>query len=273
MKSVLNNNSYPKRIHDLVNLYQNKQLNLSPGFQRSSVWSINDRKKLIESILRNYPLPAIFLYRREEKGTLIYDVIDGKQRIESILMFMGIIRGNRYAVKTQFENNPEFIEIDWRYLEKNNKQSLLNGYNIYTIEVDGDFSDIIDLFVRINSTGKALTSAEKQKAKYYDSPFLKIASGIANKYKPYFTKTQILSAGQISRMKHIELICEIMISIGQDGVINKKAALDKIMAKGFTQLQIKKLRIQCTHTLNTIGKLFPKLKETRFKGLSMGGLN
>src|SRR5450830_47808 len=55
-------------------------------FQRQSAWKERDRAKLIESILRNYPLPAIFLYRREEDGKLVYDVIDGKQRLESILM-------------------------------------------------------------------------------------------------------------------------------------------------------------------------------------------
>ncbi len=268
MKTQLIHTSYPKRIHDITNLYHQGQLNLNPGFQRNSVWTINDRKKLIESIFRNYPIPAIFLYRREDKGKLIYDVIDGKQRIESILMFMGVIRGKRFSIKSQLENSHETIEIDWRYLERNNKQSILNGYNVYTIEVDGTFSEIIDLFVRINSTGKALTPAEKQKAKYYNSPFLKSAASIANKYKTYFVQNGILSLGQISRMKHVELICEIMLSIGQEAVLNKKAALDKIMEKGLTSIQINKLKTKSIHVLNTIGKMFPHLKETRFKGLS-----
>jgi uncharacterized protein with ParB-like and HNH nuclease domain len=82
---------------DIVNLYEDGLLNLEPGFQRQSVWSERDRAKLIESILRNYPLPAIFLYRREHEGQIIYDVIDGKQRIESILMFMGEMRGLYWA--------------------------------------------------------------------------------------------------------------------------------------------------------------------------------
>lgn len=70
---------------DLLNLYRGDNLNLNPGFQRQSVWSERDRAKLIESILRNYPLPAIFLYKRQQDGHVIYDVIDGKQRLESIL--------------------------------------------------------------------------------------------------------------------------------------------------------------------------------------------
>ena len=55
----------PRTIHDMVNLYEDKCLNLAPGFQRDSVWTEHDRAFLIDSIVRKYPLPAIFLYRRE----------------------------------------------------------------------------------------------------------------------------------------------------------------------------------------------------------------
>ncbi|MFY9310775.1 MAG: DUF262 domain-containing protein [Bacteroidia bacterium] len=268
MKKELSHNSYPKPIHDLVHLYTNRQLNLNPGFQRSSVWSNKDRSKLIESILRNYPLPAIFLYHREENGRIIYDVIDGKQRLETILMFMGVLRGNRFTVKTQLEDNSDITEFDWNYLKRKSKQAIIEGYKLYTIEVDGDLSNIIDVFVRINSTGKALTSAEKQHAKYYHSPFLKTAANVANKYKDYLSKTGVLSAGQISRMKHVELICEIMLSIGNDDVMNKKAALDKVMSKGLTSIQINKLKTKTIKTLNRIKTMFPRLQETRFKQLS-----
>lgn len=268
MKEELTHNSYPKPIHDLVNLYNNKQLNLNPGFQRKSVWNTKDRVTLIDSIFKNYPLPAIFLYKREDNGNLIYDVIDGKQRLESIFMFMGILRGNRYCVKTQLTGNSETIEVDWNYLTRHNKQTLVNGYKLYTIEVDGGLSDIIDVFVRINSTGKALTRAEKQHARYYNSTFLKVAASIAHKCENYFKKTGVLSSGQISRMKHVELICEIMLSIGQNDVINKKTAVDKIMEKGITHTQIGKLKVKTIKTLNRVRLMFPKISETRFNQIS-----
>lgn len=50
-----------KSILDLRNLYERNHLNLEPGFQRDSVWKPRDRAFLIDTILRNYPLPAIFL--------------------------------------------------------------------------------------------------------------------------------------------------------------------------------------------------------------------
>lgn len=78
MRKGLNHNSQTTSVNDLLHRYTNRQLNLTPGFQRNSVWTPKDRAKLIESIIRNYPIPAIFLYRREEKGKIIYDIIDGK---------------------------------------------------------------------------------------------------------------------------------------------------------------------------------------------------
>ncbi len=269
MKKELNHYIYQVSIQDLVNRYNNSQLNLEPDFQRDSVWTAKDRKKLIESLIKNYPLPAIFLYKREEKGKIIYDVIDGKQRLETVFFFMGVIRGKRFSLKAELDDNPEeTIEIDWNYLNKKGLKTLITDYKVYTIEVDGTLSDIIELFVRINSTGKALTTAEKQHAKYFKSRFLKTASYIAQRNEDYFISNGILSFGQISRMKHIELICEIMISIGQKDVINKKSAIDRIMDKGLKSSQLSKLKIKTIKALNRVGTMFPNLFETRFIQLS-----
>src|SRR5258708_39987925 len=106
-----------KSILDLQNLYEHGNLNLHPGFQRQSVWNERDRAKLIESILRNYPLPAIFLYKREEEGNLVFDVIDGKQRLESILMFTGAMRG-RFWTRTQLPGSDSVDWVDWRVLKR-----------------------------------------------------------------------------------------------------------------------------------------------------------
>jgi hypothetical protein len=252
-----------KTIKDIENLYEDDLLNLEPGFQRQSVWSERDRAKLIDSILRNYPLPAIFLYRREENGQIIYDVIDGKQRIESILMFMGQMRG-RYWLRTQLPGQDEAEWIDWKWLCKRKRQHLVTGYRIPVIEVDGDMGDIIDLFVRINSTGKALTPQEKRRAKYYNSPFLKEADWLARRYEWYFAEAGVLSAGQMSRMKHVELICELMLSIHQGDVINKKAALDRVMkTDSFNARDISKASGKTITALNRVRRMFPKLYTTR----------
>jgi 5-methylcytosine-specific restriction endonuclease McrA len=258
-----------KTINDLVNLFENNQLNLSPAFQRESVWQERDRAKLVDSIIRNYPLPAIFLYRRQdEDGQLISDVIDGKQRLESLLMFVGKLRG-KFSTKSQLPESEEIERVDWNLLKRRKLQHIIMGYKIPVVEVDGKFSDIIEVFVRINSTGKALTRAESQHAKYYRSRFLKEAARIARRHESYFSDMRILSRGQLSRMKHIEFICELMISIHQGDVINKKFLLDKIMSSdSLTDVQIRKTSERTVLVLNRVRKMFPKLYSTRFTKLA-----
>ena len=263
-RQTINHRPETRTITDLQNLFEDDLLNLEPGFQRQSVWSERDRAKLIDSILRNYPLPAIFLYRREESGQIIYDVIDGKQRVESILMFMGQMRG-RYDVRTQLPGSDEPERVNWKRLCRAKLQHLITGYRIPVIEVDGELGDIIEVFVRINSTGKALTPQERRRAKYFNSSFLKEADRLARRYESRFVRMGVLSLGQISRMKHVELVCELMLSIHRGDVTNKKAVLDRVMKTAdFGARDIAKASRKTVTALNRLHRMFPKLRSTRF---------
>ncbi|HQQ01265.1 MAG TPA: DUF262 domain-containing protein [bacterium] len=256
-----------KTIQEFVLLFENGQLNLEPGFQRDSVWTLSDRKKLIESIFHTYPMPSVFLYKRTDGGKLQYDVIDGKQRLESILMFQGCgrFRGKRFSVKSRFDQTNCTAEWDWKKVRQRQLESRIMEYRIQTVEVSGDLSDIIDLFVRINSTGKRLTGQEKRHARFFHSDFLKQAGKLAERHKTYFIENRVLSIGEISRMKHIELVCELMASIHSGGPINKKAALDSIIGGEVVDSRsLKKCVQQFIRILNIMKRMFPDLRTTRF---------
>ena len=155
--------------------------------------------------------------------------------------------------------------VNWKRLCKRKIQHLITGYRIPVIEVDGDLGDIIEVFVRINSTGKALTPQEKRRAKYFNSAFLREADRLARRYETRFVSMGVLSAGQISRMKHVELVCELMLSIHRGDVINKKSALDRVMKTGdFNARDISKASRKTFTALNRIRGMFPKLRSTRF---------
>lgn len=258
-----------KTLQDFIHLYRNGQINLEPAFQRKSVWTTSDRRKLLESICTGRPIPSVFLYRAQDRrGRLTYDVIDGKQRLESVLYFMGErgFRGARFEVPLQLPGSSEAEWYDWSRLRKKGHESLLTAYKVQTVEVSGDLAEIIDLFVRINSTGKRLTNAEKRHARYYHSDFLKRAARIAERRRQFFLDNGVLSVGLVSRMKHVEFVSELMASIISGGPINKKTALDSII--GGQKMSARDLRSaeeQFTRTLNRITKMFPRLRETRFR--------
>ena len=215
-------------ISDLMLRFKHRQINLEPGFQRNSVWTKSDRRRLIDSVSNNYPLPSIFLYKRHHNGRLIYDVIDGKQRIETLLMFTKTGRFRRQSFEAKLPVDGELELCDWKTLCKNPEQRAhFEGYKLQITEVEGEFSDIVDLFVRINSTGKRLTTGEKRHARFYTSRFLKLATHLAERFERYILVERILTQGQIDRMKATELFAELLMSIHNGAPINKKVTLDR----------------------------------------------
>lgn len=277
ISEILNNVKFDtdnKTIQELIDHYEKGRLNLSPAFQRQSVWKEIQRRRLLKSIYENVPIPSIFLFAREHNGNVIYDVIDGKQRLESIFMFMGLkgFYGKRFWFKASWEEGDETYNDYpyWNDLTMQEKSKVL-AYPIQTITIKGSQSEIADIFVRINSTGSKLKSQEIRKASYFTSEFLSESVKVANKkkIKDFLTKNKILGPDQILRQKHIELVSELILSIHFGGPINKKRAIDETMKKDTLkgqQLKIASKKFQ--QTFNTLISLFSRIKETRFRGVA-----
>jgi 5-methylcytosine-specific restriction endonuclease McrA len=259
-----------RKIQDMVDLHRAGKLHLNPNFQRGSVWGKADRSELIKSVLRHFPIPALFLHQRPVGGNLHFDVIDGKQRLETFFYFMGVIRGHSFSVRTSLDEDGTEEEIDWDVLRDKNLRGRINGYDLHVIFVEGELSQIIELFVKINSTGRPLSSQERRHAKFFGSPFLKKATALADAEKEALKARRIMSASQVSRMKHIELVGELMLSCDHGDVVNKKKALDQAMAQkgGFSEKQAEMARRSAKSALNRVYAMFPNLHQTRFAQLS-----
>lgn len=133
-----------RTINELCLMFRNHQINLEPGFQRQSVWTLRDRTGLIQSILSAYPIPGIFLYKRSHRGKLVYDVIDGKQRLETIFMFTEQGHFRRQGFDARLAVDGEFDWYDWRRLRKHNPDARhrIESHKIQTVEVEGELADI-----------------------------------------------------------------------------------------------------------------------------------
>lgn len=257
-----------KTVTDLINLQENRQLNLNPSFQRDSVWKPLHRRRFISTILDGYPVPSIFLYL-DDAGT--YHVLDGKQRLETIFKFAKVsgVRREELAVKYRLAGEDEERWLDWRAINKAGKATAFRSYRMQVVEVHGELSDIVELFVRINSTGTALTRAEVRNAKFYKKDFMRQARKLANKFRRYFEEAHVVSASQVIRMKDVELVSELLASLANGGLINKKAAVDRaIDGEGVNGNTIKRIVREFTTTMNLVRKIFPNLYATRFHNTS-----
>lgn len=146
-----------------LDLESNGKLDLSPSYQRKSVWTDSDREFFLDSVMNNFPCPPIFLHKDiDDNGKATYRVIDGKQRLTSIFMF------SKGEVKLSFDSGVQtsYTGKYFSELSDDDKKSFWN-YMIPVEQVHVDNVDIVKgIFDRLNRNNKRLNNQELRKAKY-----------------------------------------------------------------------------------------------------------
>lgn len=154
-----------REIVDLVAAMRNASITLSPYFQRNLVWREAHKKDFIDTILKGYPFPQIFLARGPidlETMSASQAVVDGQQRLNAIRDF---VQG-----KLEIEGK-KFRELDTR------RQEEFLKYEVAVIDFDLDAGDprLKDVFHRLNRTFYALSAIEKLASEYSASEFMLVA--------------------------------------------------------------------------------------------------
>ena len=168
-RTVIKTDSYPMSIGELVNIYRDGDLDIHPEFQRVFRWEIDQKSKLIESILIGIPIPSIFVSQRQNG---VWDVVDGVQRISTILEFLGCLKDEKgkdveplILEKTGYL--PSLDELRWNEtadskglpdsLKRTFKREKLD-LQIILKESGGDAK--YELFQRLNTGGTKLSDQE-----------------------------------------------------------------------------------------------------------------
>src|ERR1700687_193608 len=79
---------YDMSVGEIMNLYRSKELIISPAYQRLFRWKPLQKTRCIESLLLGIPIPPVFVF---QSGEGIWELIDGLQRLSTILEFTGIL--------------------------------------------------------------------------------------------------------------------------------------------------------------------------------------
>lgn len=186
-----------------LDLYEKDQLNLNPPYQRRSVWSPKDKRFFIDTVLNNYPAPPIFLHKTlNEQGKATYHVVDGKQRLQTIIDFTkGIIR-----IPDDFSDS-NLQKKRWCDLERSHREQFWNYVLIVEMLPDVSDSSVKNIFERINRNSRKLMAQELRHAKY-DGWFVTYAEAEAEKKE--WRDFGVVTASRTKRMADVQFISELM---------------------------------------------------------------
>ena len=163
-------------VGEILKLRQLQMLVVNAEYQRGVVWTLAQKKKLVDSVLRGYPLPLIYFHQiRQEAAGLIsqrLEVIDGQQRINALYEFhegaFKLFDPIKDAGEARF---PDFIKrtpcpcagCTFQGLNEPLREQFLNTVlRVVHIETS-DPNQARDLFVRLQA-GMPLNSQEKRDA-------------------------------------------------------------------------------------------------------------
>lgn len=164
------------KIQDLLDLKRNNMLTVNPEYQRGAVWLEPQQKKLIDSVLRGYPLPLIYLHHKKRSVAGMQredlEIIDGQQRINALNIFsQNALRLFDPVKDEKIARFPNFIKDlpcpwagkDYIGLSDNLKERF-NNTELFIVQVTTENEDEArDLFIRLQA-GLPLNAQEKRDA-------------------------------------------------------------------------------------------------------------
>ncbi len=204
--------AYP--ISDFQEWYETGKLELSPKFQRRSVWSGTAKAFLADTILRGKPFPKVIIMQKFVNGRTIRVVVDGQQRLRTILEFLSD------GVKISRAHNKELAGKVFSQLS-NEQQNDFKSYEV-GCDVLGEApdSELLDIFARINRYSVKLNSQELRNANY--SGFFKTtAFGIGYSFVDYWMDSKILTQTVVNRMGEAEMASDLLVAFVEQIQSNK----------------------------------------------------
>jgi hypothetical protein len=159
---------------EIMSMYERRELVIKPAFQRYFRWDEEQRTRFIESLLLGIPIPPIFV---AENGTGIWELIDGLQRVSTVLSFFGVLRSEDEGIRSK-KNHWTLVEGDRvEALEGFNYENLPNQFRlnikratcrVEILRSNSNYDMRFELFNRLNTGGTSLTLQEIRNCIYRD---------------------------------------------------------------------------------------------------------
>jgi hypothetical protein len=158
---------------EIINIYEEGDLIIRPEYQRAFRWSLEQKTRFIESILLGIPIPPIFV---AEDDTGKWELVDGLQRISTILSFFGKLKVNdiKKAEKLNFfkMDSTELLGETIKGLTSNDLTPKLKNTikravcRVEILRWDSQIDMRYELFNRLNTGSSPLTAQELRNCIY-----------------------------------------------------------------------------------------------------------
>jgi hypothetical protein len=187
-------------IQEAYRIYREGSLVVNRQYQRKLVWTQDEKARLIDSVLKQYPIPLILLASSGE-GTHKLEIIDGMQRLNAVFGFIE----NEYLYNGQAFDTEQFArakqaaedglfttyESTTPRLDKTACANFLD-YQLAITQFDADNqAHVVSVFGRINSGGRQLSDQERRQAGVIN-PFANLVRSLASELRGDASKESLL---------------------------------------------------------------------------------
>lgn len=207
------------RTGDFLSWQRHKHLELRPPFQRGIVWTAKARSYFIDSIIRGYPVPVIFMQDKTDEKTHepVRQVVDGQQRLRTVLAYVDpsclpdLTQDERFTI--QKTHNSELAGLRFADLPREAKNRILHfEFSVHILPSYTPRSVLLELFARMNSSGVKVNEQELRNAKFFGE-CKQLCYELAYYNTERWIGWGVFNSGQIARMKEVELVSELLMSM------------------------------------------------------------
>lgn len=253
---------------EIINMYRDKEIIISPEYQRAFRWDEQRQSDFIESILLGIPFPSIFVATNPDGK---WELIDGLQRVSTVLSFFNELKdeeGNPYPknglklVEGSMLKGLKNITIETLPLEYK-LQIKRTPCRVEIILKESEFKMRYELFKRLNTGGEGLSRQEIRNCIFrgLDSRYSKFVAELAQ--NETFREIVTISVSNEEKMYYEELVLRYL-TLKNKGTRYSQANIQDYMddylesqCKEFDDSQIEKDK----NLFINIMKILEKLKD------------
>jgi len=236
--------AYQLSIGEVVSMYDNQEIDVNPEFQRLFRWSNSQKSKFIESLLLGIPIPSIFVFEREDAS---WELIDGLQRLSTILEFMGKLRMDKGLSRPSildatsylpslynavWEKSEQITEValdDQRPLAKSMQLAIRRArLGVEILKRPSDNQTKFDLFQRLNAGGTQANAQEVRNCIMLMANSAGFKQIKASAERESFLNVLNISDEQKGKQRHLEYAVRFLVHYGipYDGKLDVEEYMD-----------------------------------------------